>query len=783
MGPWPDLKGRLIGDHHHTDNGQCQYAGVRTLCRLDHRSAASADWPEWHVVKMMGRMQSLTKTVLGWVLGALVNTLLNLMDAATYGGLLFPVQAPLFAGYGFLGVSMYLLCTTVSQLVVSLFSSFRRGATACATVETIPFYHSISFAVANRVIDSPVSMISTILAAYALIAVTTGLIFLTLAMLNLDRLVHKFPRVVLVGSMGGIGVFLVQVGLEMAARESLTLASLGRLFASWVTVGLWVPAMAAAVASLMAELRWRVPFVTSIAAGGLFLGFYLVALLVPYSLDQLRDLGWLMSGPEIDSGGPLEVYKIFSPAAINWTVLIRVLPTVVGAALFGSMHVPINVPSFARLTNQAFSMRRELFTQAFSNWLSAGLGFIPNYFVYTNSLLFYRAGGRHRVAGLLLAFCTGCVLWRGLHVLNYVPTLIALYLLFYLGASLLWEALTSFHLCSLQEYCIVWLTMTAMSVTGFLPGILVGIFLAGIHSWYYVKIHPRRLEIAPRSRTIVSPADEWLAAQIKGHCLVVSLEGSIYFANSVEELLKLTFTSLECSVVLVDLGRVSFVDLNAREAFLAIFTSGLLGDLRLICLGVEDERLRRGLDRYAHITVSDEDVPTWYRRLAMERLGRDQMATPPKGPAGDNDEEEARLLAETPLSTDGLLALEDGLRAEYERLQGLQSQLMALLSDRTRHLVVPEGGTLTALGEIPGEAGGVFVVARGRIRQRSGRYCEGAWIGLEDYVTGETGGLSEAAALCESAGAYIPREALDDLPPDAREALLQLSRILLEQGY
>ena len=158
------------------------------------------------------------------------------------------------------------------------------------------------------------------------------------------------------------------------------------------------------------------------------------------------------------------------------------------------------------------------------------------------------------------------------------------------------------------------------------------------------------------------------------------------------------------------------------------------------------------------------------------------MATPPKGPAGDNDEEEARLLAETPRSTDGLLALEDGLRAEYERLQGLQSQLMALLSDRTRHLVVPEGGTLTALGEIPGEAEGVFVVARGRIRQRGGRYCEGAWIGLEDYVTGETGGLGEAVALCESAGAYIPREALDDLPPDAREALLQLSRILLEQG-
>ena len=55
------------------------------------------------------------------------------------------------------------------------------------------------------------------MAAYALTSLLTGLTFFLLGYLRLGAFVEFFPRVVLVGCIGGVGAFLVITGVQVCA--------------------------------------------------------------------------------------------------------------------------------------------------------------------------------------------------------------------------------------------------------------------------------------------------------------------------------------------------------------------------------------------------------------------------------------------------------------------------------------------------------------------------------------------------------------------------------------
>lgn len=657
--------------------------------------------------------------LVSWCLAVFVTTLLNLMDAVTYGRLLFPTQVPLFSRYDFCGISMYLLCTSVSQLIISLFSSFRKGATGCGMIESIPFFHAISMAAARR-IESVDVMMSTILFCYACVAMITALIFLGLALLNLDRLIHKFPRVVLVGLMGGIGLFLIITGMEIALNESVRLDSIHRLFASWVSFGLWSLGSIASIVALYAEMHLRMPFMTPIISFILLIGFYSIVLLLPYSLDEIRELGWLLRPPE-GKATPLEVYSLFSLYLVDWPTVIRLLPIIFGAALFGSLHVPINVPSFARLTNQAFSMKRELFTQSLSNAITAIVGFVPNYFVYTNSLLFLRAGGTHRVAGIILSISTLFMLFYGLGLLGYIPTVIVMFLVLYLGICLVWEAVyESLWICSSIEYATIIMTMIFMQSLGFLSGMFIGVALSGLIGVYSLNKSMPFIEEDERPE-VASPALESLYKTTLDRCIIISYSGYLYFGNCVEELHRLAFTSLDCSIVILDFRRVMEIDLNAREGILAMANSGLQNDgTILVCLGVHDEPLRRNLTLLGGIFLGSEGPHEWLHKILQRTVQQDFNATEEVRIEESRMEEarieETRIL----LTTDYLPCLETDL-TEYDRHCQIQRHLIKELRPHAKQVHLHQGEPIKSTSAI-------LIITEGKLRRGIQNYTAGAWL-------------------------------------------------------
>ena len=109
-------------------------------------------------------------------------------------------------------------------------------------IEVVPFYHAIVGTLQHHISDDE-TLVATTMFAFAMSTVLTGLAFGTLGYFKLGRLSEFFPRHILVGTIGGVGAFLLVTGLEgrKRAEEKAGVApALLRRFFSASVLPLWV---------------------------------------------------------------------------------------------------------------------------------------------------------------------------------------------------------------------------------------------------------------------------------------------------------------------------------------------------------------------------------------------------------------------------------------------------------------------------------------------------------------------------------------------------------------
>src|ERR1700744_744117 len=91
--------------------------------------------------------------------------------------------------------------------------------------------------------DDPEAVLATVITSYAVSSILTGAIFLLLVSLRLGNLISFFPRSILLGCIGGVGVFLVLTGIEVSAGLDSSISwgpeTLSRLFIP-STFFLWI---------------------------------------------------------------------------------------------------------------------------------------------------------------------------------------------------------------------------------------------------------------------------------------------------------------------------------------------------------------------------------------------------------------------------------------------------------------------------------------------------------------------------------------------------------------
>lgn len=90
---------------------------------------------------------------------------------------------------------------------------------------------------------SGIDTFATIFVAFSISSIIVGISFYLLGYFKVGNVVLFIPKHVIVGCIGGIGIFIFKTGIEVSTNRTVTTASIKDLFFSTSTVPLWlVPA-------------------------------------------------------------------------------------------------------------------------------------------------------------------------------------------------------------------------------------------------------------------------------------------------------------------------------------------------------------------------------------------------------------------------------------------------------------------------------------------------------------------------------------------------------------
>jgi SulP family sulfate permease len=239
--------------------------------------------------------------------------LLNLLDALSYGYILFPLGSPIFSQTGPDGISIFFVSCIVSQLCYSLGLSTFKGGVGSEMIEVVPFFHKMAYSIMEQMEGKPPeAIIATTIVSYCLSSILTGLIFLALGAFKLGNLVSFFPRHILIGCIGGVGFFLVVTGIEVSARLegnlNYDLPTLHKLFSA-DTWYLWSLPLFLAVSIMILQRMVKSSFVLPAFFILIFATFYIfVKGIFHMDLEVVRNAGWIFEKPEAG----VQFYRFYS---------------------------------------------------------------------------------------------------------------------------------------------------------------------------------------------------------------------------------------------------------------------------------------------------------------------------------------------------------------------------------------------------------------------------------------------------------------------------------------
>ena len=553
--------------------------------------------------------------------------LLNILDALSYGMILFPLGNQLFDSLGSDGIAMFYVSTIIAQLIYSCGGSIFRGGIGSEMIEVVPFFHKMAFQILNRVgEDNPKSVLATTVLSFAISAVLTGAVFFLMGACRLGSLIGFFPRHILIGCIGGVGWFLVATGVEVAARLpgnlEYNIPTLKQLFRS-DTVLLWIIPLILSVVLRVTQRYVKSNFLV----GGYFVSvaaiFYFFKFALDIPMDNLHSGGWVFDSPP--AGNPwYHFWTLYDLKAVHWGALADTVPTMFALTFFGILHVPINVPALGISTGEDnLNVDRELIAHGISNTLSGLCGSVQNYLVYTNSLLFIDCGGNDRLAGILLAAGTFGVLLAGPIIIGYIPIMVVGALIFLLGIELLEEAVVdTWGKVHKLEYLTILVIVATMGVWDFVAGILVGIILAALN--FVVQTSRRTAIRAEYSGEVAQstvrrpPVQRKFLRETGQQIFVIKLAGFLFFGtivgveNRIRALLADdAFSSTPLRFVVLDMSSINGIDFSAAEAFTRINRLLTKRGVQLLISGVElEDEVGRAL-RNVGLFSEESDVDVY----------------------------------------------------------------------------------------------------------------------------------------------------------------------------
>ena len=525
----------------------------------------------------------------------LIGEILIILDAISYGLLIFPTNQKHFEHTGADGISMFLVSTIVSQLLFAVTSQFK-CVNGSMMIEVIPFLHAICAHISANV--APEQILPTVMIAYALSSIMTGIVFFVIGYAKFGEFMEFFPRHILIGTIGGVGWFLIQTGIEVTTQLHFhwDFLFIEELFEFRYLLK-WGTALFSCILLRVLQLRFKQTWFVSLYFSVLPLIFYFFVFVTNTSIEDLKNNGWLFRMQS--QANILHFYEYVDFTNVEWRAIPPLFPTLISMSFFGLLHVPINIPALAISTKTDINLDNELKAHGYTNILAGLLFTNQNYLVYSNSVLFMKCGGDNRWLMGLLGVVT-LILWVfAMPLFQYLPMTVVGALIFHIGVDLLKESVyDTLKVVSKTEYLSILLIIISMAFIGFTEGVLIGIicaclFFVGKSS--QIKVI-RNMYTGTTARSTVRRLfqQEQYLAKMGSQLQIIQIQGFLFFGTvrQIHKLLSKLLVEWEqqpIRYIILDFKLVLGIDYSAAEAFMKIHELTSKKRVFLILSGVNEE--------------------------------------------------------------------------------------------------------------------------------------------------------------------------------------------------
>lgn len=575
---------------------------------------------------------SVIKTVLGQIPAVALIVMFHLMISIPFGVSYFPIgwrahsegstkqssdiddggvngSFP-YPGKESLGIRMFLFASISAQIVLTFKSKFT-NAIGIQMVENVPFFQALAVIVISNQ-GYGADSLSTLFFLFGFSSVFVGLVFYFLGKMELGKIVYLFPSHVLLGLIGGIGLFLSRTGIEVTLDTAVTFNKrsfeiiiehidlVGAVFAfevvlrglQFVTTG--------------SNGKGKYPLLSPIYFCMITPIFYSCLWMFHININDAKDAGYFFpSIDECNDQGGIEcpakksfmessfnsdaflLWRIIDIHSISWTSVIRCIPTIFALAIFSLIHVPINIPAFAVSTNVEADMNAELIAHGYSNAVSGLFGGLQNYMAYTQSVLYARSNGDGKYSSIAVAGASILLFFIGPTIASYIPRCMAGTLLLHVGIDLFLEGVyDTFGEFDDLEYAGICFIAIAMTSYGMEAAMIVGVISAlltyAIQNITHLKPIRGSMSAATLRSSSLSRCPE--AVEIlnnprtgRKRIQVIQLQGHLFFGNvaqitdGVHHILRQKKnTDEEPLIVMIDFTLVLGIDSSAAQAIVKL---------------------------------------------------------------------------------------------------------------------------------------------------------------------------------------------------------------------
>ena len=435
--------------------------------------------------------------------------------------------------------------------------------------------------------------LATMLVIMALSSLGVAFFFWAVGHYGLTRLLELMPYPVICGFMAGIGWLLLEAGVGIAIGETISLGLVDTL-KQGDNLSRLLLFVAGAIVLLVSVTSLRRAWALPVASLCLVIAFYAAAMVKGQGMQELVSRGWLFDIPA-ETGGAIGLLKSLSFSQVDTSFVLSMVPQILTIAFLALLTQSMSLSALMAAGSHDLDTSREMEDMGSGNILNALIASPPGSTDVIASTLYEEFGASSRWMPIISSLVCVVMAVFGSYIIPWMPKLLVGATVFLFAYQLFYEWMYE-NVRGFQpiDFAIVLIILCTVIFVGFMPGIAVGVLLAlllFVLRYSMISAIQGQYSLAGYRSSVERSQSSNIVLDEKGaECLVYTLRGFLFFgtANAILDTIRddAKVRTSNYKAILLDLKRVTGMDISALNTFVQIKTICEMSGVQLIYSGV-----------------------------------------------------------------------------------------------------------------------------------------------------------------------------------------------------